>query len=278
MANELTFHSPANSGDTLYAHLENMVGQVWSGASFEAPVSGNWANYDIEMNEASGTGIFRGDMPAADAGGYSFVVRLRAGGGPSVSDIVLGSSGIFSWSGLAITVLDTAIATLGTAATSTLDATLTAYVDYVGGDAYFSQKLYVTAWSGATNANKTKALIEATQRIDRLRFAGFLVDDDQVLEFPRYYDEDEGAQGDEEVPADIQYACCELAYSLLDGVDPDLEYENMGVGSHAYSSVRQTHTSDPMPHIAAGIPNASAWRYLAQYLAPAKTIKMKRVS
>lgn len=156
--------------------------------------------------------------------------------------------------------------------------TLTAYATYTEGDAYFTQKLYVTAWTGATNANKTKALIMATQMIDRLRFAGFLVDDDQILEFPRYYDEDEGAQGDEEVPDDILYACYELAYALLDGVDPDLELENMGVSSHAYSSVRQSHTPDQMPHIAAGIPSASAWRYLAQYLAPAKTIKMKRVS
>jgi len=119
MANELTFHSAANSGDTLYAQLENMVGQVWNGAAFEAPVSGNWGDYDIALSEqATSTGIFRGAMPAAAAGAYSFVVRLRATGAPLVTDIVLGSSSVFSWSGSVVTELDTAIAELGVAAPS----------------------------------------------------------------------------------------------------------------------------------------------------------------
>jgi len=119
MANELTFHSAANSGDTLYAQVENMVGQVWNGSAFEAPVHGNWATYDIAMSEqATSTGIFRAAMPAAAAGAYSFVVRLQAGGSPAVGDVVLGSSAVFSWSGSVVTELDTAIAELGVAAPS----------------------------------------------------------------------------------------------------------------------------------------------------------------
>lgn len=103
MSNELTFHSAANSGDTLYVHVENMVGQVWNGSAFEAPVSGNWGDYDITLTEqATSTGIFRGDMPAVAAGAYSFVVRLQAGGSPAVGDIVLGSSAVFSWSGTVV--------------------------------------------------------------------------------------------------------------------------------------------------------------------------------
>jgi hypothetical protein len=93
MANELTYHSAANTGDTLYAHVENMVGQLWNGAAFEDPVSANWADYDIAMAEqATSTGIFRATLPAgAAAEAYSFVVRKQAGGSPAVADIVLGS-------------------------------------------------------------------------------------------------------------------------------------------------------------------------------------------
>ena len=100
MSNELTYHSAANSGDTLYAHVENMLGQLWNGSAFEAPVHGNWGDYDIAMTEqATSTGIFRGNMPAAAAGAYCFIVRKQAGGSPAVSDIVLGSSPSFDWDG-----------------------------------------------------------------------------------------------------------------------------------------------------------------------------------
>lgn len=104
MANELTYHSAANTGDTLYAQVENMVGQLWNGSAFEAPVSGSWATYDIAMSEqATSTGVFRATMPAASAGAYVFIVRKQAGGSPAVGDIVLGSSQVFGWDGSVIT-------------------------------------------------------------------------------------------------------------------------------------------------------------------------------
>jgi hypothetical protein len=114
MANELTYHSAANSGDTLYAQLENTVGQLWNGSAFEAPVSGSWTNYDIAMTEqATSTGIFRASMPAAAAGGYTFVVRKQAGGSPAVGDIVLGSSQLFYWDGSAVVNLDSRLPAAG---------------------------------------------------------------------------------------------------------------------------------------------------------------------
>ena len=106
MSNELTYHSAANTGDTLYAQLENTVGQVWNGSAFEAPVSANWVNYDVAMTEqATSTGIFRASMPAAAVGAYTFVVRKQAGGSPAVGDVVLGSSQLFYWSGTAVDAL-----------------------------------------------------------------------------------------------------------------------------------------------------------------------------
>ena len=157
--------------------------------------------------------------------------------------------------------------------------TLPAYGTYIEADTYFENRLHVSVWRGATTANKTIALIEATQRIERLRFAGYLVEDDQELEFLRYYDLEDGPEGDEEIPDDIKIATYELAFALLDGVDPDMEFENLSIIGHTYSNVKMTRSAtDTLEHIAAGIPSATAWRYLSPYLASSKTIRIQRVS
>ena len=153
---------------------------------------------------------------------------------------------------------------------------LTAYDTYDNADTYFESRLHVVVWKGATTAEKTIALTEATQRIDRLRFAGYKIDDDQILEFPRYYEE---IEGDEVVPDNIKIATYELAFALLDGADPDMELENLAVTGHTYSNIKMTRTGqDTLAHIAAGIPSATAWRYLFPYLMTSKTIRIHRVS
>lgn len=98
MANELTIAYP--TGNTLYTILLDAVGQAWNGSAFEAPVDANWATYDIALAEAENTGLYRGDMPAADAGAYSFDVRLQAGGSPATGDISV-AVGLIQWDGSA---------------------------------------------------------------------------------------------------------------------------------------------------------------------------------
>lgn len=154
---------------------------------------------------------------------------------------------------------------------------MAAYDTNTNADTYFTNRLHTLAWDEAASTDKTIALTEATQRIDRLRFSGVKVDDDQELEFPRYYGDD--PEGDEVIPDDIKIACYELAFALLDDVDPDFELENLTVASQGYSSVRVAKFGAmPQAHIAAGIPSATAWRYLASYLASDRAIKIHRVS
>jgi hypothetical protein len=99
MANELLINYP--TGATLYALLFDATGQVWNGSAFAAPGSAAWTDYDIAMTEvATATGLYRGSMPAAAAGSYSFVVRKQAGASPAVSDIAVGS-GEIRWTGTA---------------------------------------------------------------------------------------------------------------------------------------------------------------------------------
>ena len=128
---------------------------------------------------------------------------------------------------------------------------------------YFAMRLHEHAWTGAIPTDRPKALLAATRIIDYLNFKGekatvyaLLVANDcdacdassalaegcvtkdelqaanlsQPLEFPR--------GSDTEVPEDIRRACYEIAHSLLDDKDPELELENLGITSHGFASVR----------------------------------------
>ena len=137
---------------------------------------------------------------------------------------------------------------------------------------YFDMRLHEYAWSDAVVADRPKALWAATQIIDTLNFKGYKAstwatlqslglktlpsstvacglsaelqqirdaEASQPLEFPR--------GNDTEVPEAIRRACYEIAYSLLDGKDPELELENLGITSQGYSSVRTTYNRSQVP-------------------------------
>ena len=158
--------------------------------------------------------------------------------------------------------------------------------------AYFAQRLHETAWSAASDANREKALVAATQIIDGLNFKGYkhgvytLLDGNsatdpsdiqaaeasQALEFPR------GA--DTEVPEAIRRACYEIAYALLDGKDPELELENLSVESMGYGQVRTGYSRNQVPieHIINMVPSSVAWRLLRPFLRDGDAVKLSRVS
>ncbi|REJ65638.1 MAG: hypothetical protein DWQ31_17000 [Planctomycetota bacterium] len=157
---------------------------------------------------------------------------------------------------------------------------------------YFEMRLHEQAWSAVKPVDRPRALRAATIIIDTLNFKGRkrsvneLLQTDpgaslnsireaeaaQVLEFPR------GA--DTEVPEAIRIACYEIAHSLLDGKDPELELENLGIVSQGYASVRTTYSRNQVPieHIVNGVPNALAWRYLCPFLRDDDAIRLSRVS
>lgn len=148
---------------------------------------------------------------------------------------------------------------------------MAAYATSVEAQTYFDGRLNTDAWDDATSANKTKALSMATTLIDRLNFRGEKADSTQENQFPR---------GDDTVvPSDVKNACAEIALALLDGVDPELEFDNLRMKSQAYGVVRSTYESDRAPeHYVAGIPSSLAWRFLKPYLRGAYTIDTHRVS
>lgn len=177
---------------------------------------------------------------------------------------------------------------------------MTISTDYYGSiseaTSYFANRLHESAWTGAKPEDRPKALLAATLIIDTLNFKGnknpvaTLYSDAEVtgidptqaeieaaylsqqLEFPR--------GTDTEVPEDIRIACYEIAHSLLDGKDPEIELENLGISSQGYESVRTTfHRGQvPIEHIINGVPNALAWRKIRPFLRDDDAIKLSRIS
>lgn len=157
---------------------------------------------------------------------------------------------------------------------------------------YFDNRLHEYAWSGSPVQDRPKALLAATRIINSLNFKGYKHTVYELLEAnpsatTAQVREQEAAQGmefprgsDTEVPEDIRIASYEIAYSLLDGKDPELELENLGVSSHGIESARTTFNRAQLPieHLINGIPNATAWRLLRPFLRDGDAVKLSRVS
>jgi len=146
------------------------------------------------------------------------------------------------------------------------------YATIAEAQAYFDGRLNTDAWDDETDTTtRNKALTMATTLIDRLNFRGEKADDSQELQFPR--------GNDTVVPQDIKNACAEIALALLDGVDPEMEFENLRMKSQAYGVVRSTYDTGRTPeHYVAGIPSNTAWRFLKPYLRSPFTVDRHRVS
>ncbi len=150
-------------------------------------------------------------------------------------------------------------------------AVLTAYITAIDAQAYFDGRLNTGPWDNATSGDRDKSLSMATTLIDRLNFLGEKTDEDQDLQFPR--------DTDTVIPEDIEFACAECALALLDGVDVELEFENLSMISQGYSNVRSTYDrSRPAEHLLAGIPSVLAWRFLKPYIRDIHTVDLDRAS
>jgi hypothetical protein len=173
---------------------------------------------------------------------------------------------------------------------------------------YFSSRLHSEPWDDARPSDRSKALLAARRLIDNLNFKGhkhavwlfirttprplrdpmndtierwseerYLAEErvaeaSQPLEFPR------GA--DTTVPDAICQAQYELAYSLLDGIDPQMELENLSVTAQGYAEVR-THFERnmvPIEHIINLVPNPLAWSLLKPFLRDDQAVRLSRVS
>ena len=148
---------------------------------------------------------------------------------------------------------------------------MAAYVETSAANTYFAERLRSDIWTGATSEDKGKALAQATRIINTLNFTSSKTDSSQSNEFPR------GTGGI--TPQAVLDACCEIAYELLDGFDPNIEQQNLSVVSQGFVSARTVSDKPYMnAYLIAGVPSIIAWSLLLPYLAQATNIKLHRVS
>lgn len=146
------------------------------------------------------------------------------------------------------------------------------YITLSDAETYFSDyRLVTSAWDDASDTEKGKALNQATKLLEQLSYTGDKADDDQELQFPR--------GDDTSIPTEIQEACAEVAYSLLDGMDVEYEYDNVGNVSMGFANVRESRDPEAVPeHKVNGIPSFIAWRLLQPFLRQRDSISLKRTS
>jgi hypothetical protein len=146
------------------------------------------------------------------------------------------------------------------------------YATIAEAQTYFDSRLNTEPWDNETDVNiRTKALGHATNIIDRLNYSGCKADEAQVNQFPR--------GTDVTIPQDIKNASSEIALALLDGVDPQLEFENVFMTSQGYGGVRSSFDRTVKPaHLLAGVPSFTAWTYLHPYLSDPLNIELHRTS
>ena len=145
------------------------------------------------------------------------------------------------------------------------------YIDIATGESYFAKKLNKSAWDDATNSDKALAILQSTLIIDQLNFVGEKADSDQNRQFPR--------KDDTTVPEAIKNATAEIALALLDGKDPELEFENLDMVTQTYANIKASYNREhPPEYLLAGVPSSTAWRYLLPYIRDPRNIELRRRS
>ena len=100
-------------------------------------------------------------------------------------------------------------------------------------DEYFKKRLHAESWGETSDADKEKALRQATKEIDRQLLKGRKATEAQELAFPRH--------PDTEVPEAVKEACCEIALALLErGNSQRRKLQQEGVQSFTLGNMSET--------------------------------------
>ena len=141
------------------------------------------------------------------------------------------------------------------------------YISVEDTNTYFATRYPIPGeWISASNDLRTRVLITASRFLDCLRYKGIKGDGEH--EFPRL--------GQSEIPSEMRFACAEIAEMLLEGTDPEKEFETLSISSEniASAGVTYDHVAENQ---AAGIPSAVAWRFIYPWLDTNRIVKISRV-
>ncbi len=135
-----------------------------------------------------------------------------------------------------------------TTPTPTLDATLggtesNSYVTLAEADAYFAGTAFIGDWNNHTDPYKEVALIQATQWLNPLDWAGALCAMTQALNWPRKEATCGGRTADcTYIPTQVKQATYELAFKLIH--DPDAITGGVKDGKNGEGPVRRNKLGD----------------------------------
>ena len=148
---------------------------------------------------------------------------------------------------------------------------------------YFANRLKSDVWEEATEKDRSLALLEATQRIENLRFDGQKAVSTQTLSFPRKYVTQDNVVSptyitQTSIPANIIKACYEEAISVLSDDDQQLAFNNLNRKRSQVGSVEAEYFDmGQQAHILAGILSIRAWRLLLPYIKDSREVTLLRV-
>lgn len=167
----------------------------------------------------------------------------------------------------------------------------TFYGTLAAADEYFENRLYSDVWINSSIHDRRRALIASSRIIDTMNYKGdkaavaaLLLADPEAdttaiyaAEASQYHEFPRGT--DTEVPTQIEQAVYEISYALLDGRDPDIELESLGISSQGIDSVRTTYSRGQVPieHLVNGVPSHMAWRLIRPFLRDEEQIKLVRI-
>lgn len=166
------------------------------------------------------------------------------------------------------------------------------YGNLLEAEEYFALRLRERAWSSADPANRPKALWAASVIIDALNYKGYKstvytlleespnASDEEIREAEATQDLEFPRGADSVVPEAVRRATYEIAHELLDGKDPEIELETLGIISQSYAAVRTSYSRNQVPieHIINGIPSSQAWRWLRPFLREDDAMVLARIS
>lgn len=145
------------------------------------------------------------------------------------------------------------------------------YGTVTGGDVFMVQRLHSWDWVNSTTAEKTRALYNATQLIDKFNFIGSKVLSTQNLEFPRQRVKEDGTivtihSG--AIPKPIIEATYLIANLLLGGRDPEADFEALVNKVETFGPIRTEfeRARGPQEHLANLIPSPDAWQRIKPFL------------
>jgi len=140
------------------------------------------------------------------------------------------------------------------------------YLTLADANTYFGDRLYTTKWDDADDDTKTKALLQATKRLETEEYYGTKEDTTtpQKLSFPRVdIGELDGIDLDGTIPQQLKDAQCETALFMLSN---DITQKDINIGSIKKERSKVGTLESEVEYVVDGNPVITSYNTLPTYI------------